>query len=302
MKAGLMQAWDSYVLAQSVDEALEGLQAWTGGARVIAGGTDLTIDLATGRKSTKHAIDVTRIPELCGINALPEGGIAIGAATTHAEVAASDLIRRRCSVLAEAADSVGSLQIRNQGTIGGNLVNAQPAADAAVALAALDATVEIAGPDIAERRTVPWQDIYTEDVGQSRVDSTRELVTQIFLSSRAGGSGSSFQRLARRRALALPMLNCAVVLEVETGQISWCRITMGPVATIPFRCSEAEAILTGLAVDDEAGQRAAAEAVTAQVCPRDSLLRGSADYRCIVAGNLAYRGIQVALERSGNGS
>ena len=94
MKAGLTQGWDSYVLAQSVDEALEGLNEWTGGARVIAGGTDLTIEAsAKGRERMNMWFDVTRIPGLCGIKARPEGGIAIGAATTRAEVAGSDLVR-----------------------------------------------------------------------------------------------------------------------------------------------------------------------------------------------------------------
>lgn len=298
MEAGLMKGWDHYILPQSVDGALDQLSRSAGQAQVIAGGTDLMIDLARGHQRTGCLVDVTRIPEMCGVTGSAERGVAIGAATTHAQTAASELVRRHYTVLAEAASCVGSLQIRNQGTIGGNLVNAQPAADAAVALAALDSTVEIAGPSRGQRRTVSWADLYAGKVGESRIDSTRELVTTVFLPPGAGGTGSSFQRLAQRKALALPTLNCAVVLKVESGRIVWCRIALGPVAPTPFRSSEAEAILSGLAIDDETGLRAAAAAVSGEACPRDSCLRGSAEYRCIVAGNLAYRGLQVALERS----
>jgi carbon-monoxide dehydrogenase medium subunit len=94
------------------------------------------------------------------------------------------------------------------------------------------------------------------------------------------------------------MLNCAVVLRVEGGLIVWARVALGPVAPIPFRSTGAEAILSGLAIHDVDGLRAAADAVSGEACPRDSCLRGSAEYRCIVAGNLAYRALQVALERS----
>jgi len=298
MEAGLMKGWDHYTRAQSVDEALDQLSRSAGQAQVIAGGTDLMIDLAGRHPRIECLVDVTRIPEMRGVAGSVDQGVAIGAATTHAQIAASGLVRRHFTALAEATACVGSLQIRNQGTIGGNLVNAQPAADAAIALAALDSTVEIAGPSRGQRRTVPWEDLYAGQVGESRIDSTRELVTTIFLPPGAGGTGSSFQRLAPRKALALPMLNCAVVLKVESGRIVWCRIALGPVAPTPFRSSEAEAILSGLAIDDETGLRAAAAAVSGEACPRDSCLRGSAEYRCIVAGNLAYRGLQVALERS----
>lgn len=293
-----MTGVEHYALAASVDEALGLLAEWGGQARVIAGGTDLVIDLVEGRKKSRCLVDVAGIAGMRGVTAHTHGGIAIGAATLHADAAASDLIRRQATVLAEAAACMGSPQIRNQGTIGGNLVSAQPAADAAVALAALDATVEIAGPSRDQRRTVSWADLYTGKVGLSRVDATKELVTTVFLASDAAGTGSSFQRLAKRQALSLPILNCAVVLGVRSGFIEWGRIAMGPVAEMPFRCAEAEEVLCGLAVDDEAGLRRAAAAVTGQVCPRDSCLRGSNAYRCAVAGNLAYRGLQVALERS----
>ncbi len=293
-----MAGWEDYALAASVAEALGLLERWGGQARVIAGGTDLIVDLVEGRQHARCLVDVAMIPRMRGVVAGPEGGLTIGAATPHAEAAASDLIRRQATVLAEAAASVGSPQIRNQGTIGGNLVSAQPAADTAVALAALDATVEMAGPSSGQRRTVSWADLYTGKVGQSRVDSTRELVTSIFVAPGAGGTGSSFQRLANRRALALPILNCAVVLALESGWIAWARIALGPVATMPFRCAKAEKGIQGLAAGDEAGFRRVAGVVAAEVSPRDSRLRGSAAYRREVAGNMAYRGLQVALERS----
>lgn len=298
MEASLRQAWEEYVRPLTVDEALAELGARDGRARVVAGATDLVIDIAKERKATACVVDVRQIAELHGIAETPGGGLSIGAATTHADLAASALVRRDYAALAAAAAAVGSLQIRNQGTVGGNVVNAQPAADTAVALAALDATAEIAGPEPGRRRIVSLPELYTGDVGRSAVDSTREILTRFFIAEGSGGSGSSFQRLTRRKALALPMLNCAIVLQVESDRIAWCRIAMGPVATVPFRCAAAERIVTGLRVDDEAGIQAAADAVTAEACPRDSCLRGSAEYRCIVAGTLAHRGLREAIARS----
>ena len=129
-------------------------------------------------------------------------------------MASSELIRERAGLLAEAASAVGSPLIRNQGTIVGNVVNAQPAADTAVALFSLCAEVEILSN--SGTRRVPIEQTY-EKLGVSRVNSASEIVTALYIKCLRDDQGSAFVRLAQRKALALPMLNVAAVVTIRTG-------------------------------------------------------------------------------------
>jgi len=167
--------WDEYLFPASVEEALEMLEAYGGEARVIAGGTDLVLQSQRGQCPAKAMVDITRIPGLDHIEE-QDGLIYIGAQVTHAQVAASPLIRSRAGVLAEACGSVGGPQIRNVGTLVGNVVNALPAADGAIALFALDAEAEVA--EQAGRRWTPIAALYA-GVGLCTVDPCTALITQL---------------------------------------------------------------------------------------------------------------------------
>ncbi len=285
--------WDEYVIPKSVEEALQILRSREGEARIIAGGTDLVPELKDGGRKAKCLVDISEIEPLRKIE-LDGDLIKVGAGVTHAQVASSDLIREQASLLAEAASAVGSPLIRNQGTIVGNVVNAQPAADTAVALFSLCAEVEILSSKGTRR--VPIEQTY-EKLGVSRVNSASEIVTALYIKGLGNNQGSAFVRLAQRKALALPMLNVAAVVTVQDGRFENARITIGPVAPLPFRSKGAEATLKHAAAGPESIDKAA-EAAASEARPRDSALRGSAAYRREMVKVFVRRAVERALQRA----
>jgi CO/xanthine dehydrogenase FAD-binding subunit len=282
--------WDDYLFPQSVEEALDMLEARGGDARIIAGGTDLALQRQHGRSPATVVVDITRIPGLDQIEER-DGHIYLGASVTHAQVAASPLIRSRAGVLAEACGSVGGPQIRNVGTLVGNVVNALPAADGAIGLTALDAEAEVA--EGTGRRWTPMADLYA-GVGRCTVDSCQAMITRLRFKALGEGEGGAFERLAKRRALILPILNAAVVVGQDGGAVQSARIAIGPVATTPFVATDAAEWLMGQAPDAAAAQNAAKLAAQAAE-PRCSLLRGSAEYRKSMVEVLVRRALTRAL-------
>jgi len=280
-----------YLFPETSEQALSYLQANKGQARIIAGGTDLLLDLKEGKKEARVLVDITRIPGLKEIT-VENGMVRVGAAVTHNQVAKSEVIREKGLVLAQAARSVGSLQIRNSGTVIGNVLNAQPAADTAVALTALGAAVEVLSP--ATKEYLPMEDLYTDRPGKSTLDSTSQLVTMVQFPALLKNQGSAFERLEQRKALALPMLNVAVVVSLSGDHFEWARIAMAPVGTKPVRATESEGILFGAKVTSEIIEKAAGAAI-AQANPRDSALRGSREYRLEVLPALVRRALESAV-------
>ncbi len=285
--------WQEYLFPSSVEEALAMLAEREGRARLMAGGTDLVIELTEGRRAADCLVDITRIPEL-GRIALEDGMIVLGANVTHRQASESPLIRERATVLAQACQAVGALQIRNVGTLGGNVVNAMPAADGSTALLALEAEAEIA--DGTGRRWTPLPDLFAGP-GISKVDSTGEILTAFRFKALGEGQGSALERIARRRALALPILICAVVVTLSEGGNAFesARIALGPVAPVPFRASQAEESLRGAPVSLETMARAG-EIAMQESHPRSSLLRASRDYREEVIKVLVRRGLERAVQ------
>ena len=283
-----------YLIPETVEQALSHLQSNKGRARVVAGGTDLLLDLAEGKKEAVVLVDLTRIPSLQAIT-IEDETIKIGAAVTHNQVARSKLIQERASVLARADRSVGSLQIRNIATVVGNVVNAQPAADTAVALVALGAVAEVVSP--SGKEYIPVEKLYA-GVGKSILDSSTQIVTRIQFPALLKNQGSAYERLEQRKALALPMLNVAVVVSLADNQFQWARIVMAPVGPGPVRATEAEAFLKGADVTLENIEKAAA-AARAQANPRSSALRGSREYRLEVLPVLVRRALEAAVAQAG---
>lgn len=283
--------WDKYLFATSVGHALELLAAHDGKAQLIAGGTDLLLQAQRGQCPASVMVDITRIPDLNRIEER-DGYIVIGALVTHAQIAASPLIQAKAAVLSTACGHVGGPQTRNAGTLAGNVVNAQPAADGAVALFALDAELEVATE--SGTRWEPITEIY-RGVGACTIDACHEVVTAIRFRPLTGTCGCGYQRLARRKALTLPTLVVAAVLHVEGDAIQTVRIAVGPVAPTPFRAADAEKFLVGrapeLAALSQAGDLAAAKAK-----PRDSVIRGSQEYRTAMVAVLVRRALNQALE------
>jgi CO/xanthine dehydrogenase FAD-binding subunit len=256
------------MMPHTVEEALEILGSKKGEARIIAGGTDLIVDLKARKEKIHTLVDISRIPELKGIF-LGKSIIHIGAMVTFQEVADSKLIRERATALSEACLQVGSSQIRNLGTLVGNIVRAQPAADGAIALLSLraEATIVTRG----EKRIVPIEGLYSGP-GRSKVDSSSEIVTEVRFSPLEKDEGSAFLRLSKRRALSLPTLNAAVAVKVAKDKDAY----------VFERISEVI--------------REAAIAASEDSHPRDSL-RGGKEYRKEMVRYLAEEGIKKALSR-----
>ena len=284
--------FQKYFKPGDVDEALAILAEYGGKARVLAGGTDLVLQLKKEELAVEAVVDITGIAELRFIRE-ENDEIKIGALATHSDLSSSPLLRLKAPFLAEAAESVGSLQIRNVGTIGGNIVNAQPAADTAIPLLALDALATVASPEGI--RQLPVAELYLPG-GGSAVDPSREIVLSFSFNppGNAGGAGS-FGRVARRKALCLPVFNMAVVLfpDALKEKIAGARLAMGPVAPVPLRARKAEKILLEGVPGDKV-YREAAQAAAAEAAPRDSLFRGSSWYRKKLAGAVIYRHLKLA--------
>jgi len=283
----------SYLLPTTLDEALSMLASCGGSGRVIAGGTDLMVQVKEGQRAVETFVDITRIPELNGIRMLDEDTLWIGATTTHRQVWESPLIQGGAGVLAQACRRVGALQIQNVGTLGGNVVNAMPAADGSIALTALSAEAEVATP--AGRSWLPLADVFARP-GVCKIEPTAQLLVAFRFRRVGEHAGSAFQRLARRRALALPVLNCGVVVQLDAAgeRIERAAIALGPVAPVPWRAEFAEAFLAGAPATAEtlaeAGRRAMEGAD-----PRSNPLRASREYRREMIAVLTRRALEQAV-------
>jgi carbon-monoxide dehydrogenase medium subunit len=284
-----------YIIASTVEEALAVLTSLRGAGRIIAGGTDLVIQLQRGDREVGCLVDITRIPRLTDIRR-QNSHIFVGAAATFTQLEHSPLICDWAPVLGEASTCVGSPQIRNVGTLAGNVVNAQPAADGSIALLALDAEAEIA--NLTGRQWVPVASLFVSP-GVSRVDASVEMITAFRFPARAPREGCAFERLARRKALALPLINVAarVLLDASGEHVRDARIAIGPVAPVPFRAQEAESLLRGQAISAELISEAA-EAAAHESKPRSSLLRASKEYRRELIRTLTQRALSRAIEKA----
>ena len=286
--------WDKYYRPETLDEALAILERLWEGAKVIAGGTDLLAQIRKKEQEVEALVDITRIPGLDKIRMEGEL-IRIGALVTHNQVAQSPLIRGKALALAEGAGWVGSPQIRNMGTVGGNIVSGQPGADATIPLLALGASVKVVSR--LGERTIPLTAFFMGP-GKTVLDITSEILTEISFPALRGNEASATLRLAKRKALALPILTVSVVVSVdgEKKRFDHVNIALGPVAPVPFRASDAEGVLASAPISDElirkAAQRAAEESN-----PRSNPLRGSETYRRDMVAVLVERGISKGLDR-----
>jgi carbon-monoxide dehydrogenase medium subunit len=285
--------WEEYLVPTSLEEALAMLRECQGQARVIAGGTDLIIQLKKKEVTARCLVDITHLDELKGIE-LENGFIRVGACVTHQELASSPLIRERAAALAEGAAQVGSPQIRNMGTVGGNIVNAQPAADTIVPLMALEAEVEVAAAAGTRRDPLGG---FCVGPGQCTLDATAEILTAVWFRPLGPHQGSAFERLAKRKALALPVLNAAAVVVLnDTGDaFQEVRLAVSPIGPTPARALGAEEALKGAAVEAQA-IAAAMETAAQGARPRSNPLRGSQEYRQEMVKVLLRRAIERAVQ------
>jgi carbon-monoxide dehydrogenase medium subunit len=279
-----------HLFPKTVGEAVALLKECKGKARLIAGGTDLIAEIREGEPEFEVLVDIENIKKLKAIREESKK-IFIGSGVTFSELEESELIRRNVFALYQAASLMGSPQVRNRGTIGGNIVSAQPAADGALALFALGATLEVAGTKGI--REIPVDKAYL-DIGKSLINPSKEILLGIRLEKGKKGEGSNYQRVAMRRAMALPILACGVFVQLADRSIASARIAIGPVSNTPFRARKAEDFLEGKSLTTEIFERAG-EIASEEVNPRDSRLRGSSIYRKGLSAVLVKRGLEGAL-------
>jgi carbon-monoxide dehydrogenase medium subunit len=271
-----------YKLPASLDEAI-GLLAEDGETRPLAGGHSLLPMMKLRLAEPAALVDIGRIPGLDGIEVAGEE-LRIGALATHASVAASELVRERCRVLAATAEGIGDRQVRNRGTIGGSLAHADPGADYPTVVTALGATVVVRGP--GGEREVLADDFFT-GVFTTALEQG-ELVTAV----RVRGVESAAYVKHRHPASGYAVAGVAVVLRPEAA-----RIVVGGVTGTPVRATEAEqAIEIGIAPVDEAAIAAVAEKVPSALSGALSDTYASGEYRVHLAQVLAKRAIKAALE------
>ncbi|MFQ5859009.1 MAG: FAD binding domain-containing protein [Anaerolineae bacterium] len=278
--------WKDYYSPATVDEALGLLAKYAGQARIIAGGTDLIIELERDAREVPKLIDVTRLPGLDTITLGDDGLIHLGPLVTHNRLVDSDLIVERAFPLAQAAWTVGGPQIRNRGTVAGNVITASPANDTITPLMALDASVTLASK--RGRRTLAFEDFFL-GVRQTALGDDEMLIDIAFPAMRESERGC-FLKLGLRRAQAISVINVAAVLDFDGDIVTRARITLGSVAPIIIRVPEAEMTLVGSTLDDAAIEQAAHLAFRA-ARPIDDL-RGSAEYRREMVRRLTRRALQ----------
>jgi len=292
-----MPLWKDYHLPVSVDEAVGLLARYDGKARVVAGGTDLILDLQQGNEHPVEAlVDVTRI---VGLNEIREeaGFILIGAGVTHTQIVASELLHRKATSLVEASYVVGGPQVRNVATIGGNVAHALPAADGTTALNALDAEVEVVS--FNGRRWIPFAALFLGP-GKSAIDSTREVLTALRCKATGPHEGSAASRIMRPQGVALPIMNFSTWVRVIDNVIDEVALAVAPVAPTPFRCKQTETFLKGKPATTESIE-AAVNVLLSECKPRTSPHRATAEYRKEVLPVLLRRTLNKAIERAKTG-
>jgi CO/xanthine dehydrogenase FAD-binding subunit len=275
-----------YLEPKTVAEAVKLLAEKGSAARVMAGGTDLMVELNAGHNSPQFVVYIGGLKELKFIKE-EAGKIKIGALTTHAEAARSPLLQQKATALAEACAQVGAPQTRNLGTIAGNISWASPAADSAPALMALGAKVKIASAK--GERQIAIEDFFT-GVNKT-VLQPGELITEIELPA---SPGSAFLKLGKRRAMATSLVSVAAAVEVAGGKVKEGKVALGAVAPTPVRAKNVEGLLAG---KDASALTEVAAKVTSDISPITDG-RAPAWYRLDVSKVLVRRALESAIARA----
>jgi carbon-monoxide dehydrogenase medium subunit len=260
--------------------------------KLVAGGTDLLPQMKNALVKPRRVVDLSALAELKVIERGATGDLRVGSAASARRLELSHTVREHFTSLAESAGVVGSYQVRNLATLGGNLANAAPSADMAPPLLALDAEVVIAGPH--GRRRVPMTDFFL-GVRQT-VLAPDELLVEIVIPAPGAGSGGTYIRHTPRRELDIAVVGVASQLTLRDGHCVSARIALAAVAPVPLRAAAAEARLEGEAVTLALIEEAAQLAVEAARPISDQ--RGSADFRRHLVRVLTRRTLTIALERA----
>ncbi len=282
----------NYVSPTTVNEAVSLLAEASGLAKVLSGGTDLLVQLRSGRVKPELIVDTKRLPGIIGIRE-ENGGFVIGAATPGAMLEAHEGLRRAYPGVVEAMDLIGSQQIQGRASLAGNLCNASPAADSVPAMIAAGVIAIVVGPD--GRREVPVEQIPT---GPGRTSLARgELILEFRLAPRPARASDAYLRFIPRTEMDIAVVGCGVSVTLNAqGVCTAARVSLGAVAPVPLLVPAAAEALIGSRLDDAALARldAAAQAACRPITDK----RGTIEYRTKIAGVLARRTAAIAFDRA----
>lgn len=294
-----MKLWKHYHTPATADEAIHLLAQYGGQARVIAGGTDLLVEMrADGHHPQEALIDITHISELTRITEA-QATITIGAGVTHTQIVQSALLAQQATALVESCGVVGGPQVRNVATLGGNVAHALPAGDGTTSLVALDASAEVIKD--GEQRWLPLADLFLGP-GKSLLDPTRDLLLRVRFKACGRHEATAFKRIMRPQGVALPILGCAVWvrLSADLSHFEDVRISIAPIGPTPRRAAEVEDALRGQPATQEMIESISAFAQEA-LHPRTSKYRATAAYREEMIGVLLKRTLPLAVQRARTG-
>ena len=281
-----------YEAPKSLRAAVALLEEAGNDARVLAGGTDLLIHMRGGRIDPRLVVDIKHIPEMTSIVA-EDGVYQFGAAVPCMALVEHEALKKAWPGVVDAANLIGSIQVRGRATVGGNLCNASPAADTVPAMMVAGAIATIAGP--GGTREVPIEEVTT---GPGKTSLKKgEVVVSFLLPKRPPHSGDAYLRFIPRTEMDIAVVGAGVNLTLDdSGVCTQARVAIGAVAERALLVPEAAAALVGTKVDDEALKRMGA-AVSAACRPIDDK-RGTKEYRIKVSSVMARRAAQIALERA----
>jgi CO/xanthine dehydrogenase FAD-binding subunit len=275
----------------NLSEALDVLARGEGIWKPFAGGTDLMVLLEAGKLSHKNYLNIWNLSELRGIE-VTDHHVTLGALTTYTEIQDHETLRAEFPMLCQAASETGGLAIQNRGTIGGNIVNASPAADSPPTLLVYDAELELVS--VTGSRTIPYQSFHT---GYKQMNiRPNELLRSIRLPRSPRGSWHYYRKVGTRKAQAISKVCFAGWARIEADQIAEVRIALGSVGPIPIRCVQTESALRRMRINSET-VAAASGALAAEIAPIDDI-RSTRGYRLKVSLNLLEAFIrQLALNQ-----
>ncbi len=282
--------WQTYYTPDSLDDALQLLADHREQARLIAGGTDLIVEIERGIRSPVVVIDISRLPHLDTITQDDRQQIHLGPLVTHNQVVGSRLCQDHAFPLVKACWEIGASQIRNRGTVAGNLVTASPANDTIPPLWALDASVTLQSG--RGRRTLKFEEFFL-GVRQTALQPD-EMIVDITFPAMQGDQVGTFLKLGLRRAQAISVVNVAVVLTMLADSVTQARITLGSVAPTIVRATDAERFLTGKVLTRDVIERAGI--LAAQTIAPISDIRGSAEYRRYMTETLTRHALEALAE------
>jgi len=277
----------AYFAPKSLTQALSLLQKHEGQGKIVAGGTDLIVRMKKGLMSPRVLIDITGIRELRRIERDELGGVIVGATTCLSDIAENPMIRATCPMIADGVSVIGSVQVRNLGTIGGNICNASPAADSLPSLIALGGEIKI-----VSQEGTRWHDVEHFFVGPGQtVLKASEIVSEIRIPPLSPGTRSMYLKEGRVVGVDLAVVSVALALRMKNGGLcEHISIVLGAVAPTPIRVPTAESILRGREVSTDLIEKASH--ICAEASQPITDVRSSAEYRRRLVRVLVKRGLE----------